>query len=523
MVFKEVFKWSENKQDLLIIISLSLALKLLISMFTEAINNDGVVYITAAQEFARGHFKEGFSISRMPFYPLLIVLFHSIVPNWVAAARLVSLLTSVLTIIPLYLLTKALFDQKAAFWACVAFAISPLPNHLSVEVIRDPAYVFFFAWTIYFAYAAVKSQKYWLFLMAGIFSAFAFLCRLEGLILFPCLIVFFLYNAIKDEAKRKILLKGILIYFAVPIIFLSLFVLYLQSNDRFFFARLKHFNRFSYIKHHTQDLLDHDFLKSYKLIYAKLEDLGKTLPRTGGGLHFAEIARQHMYAVYLIGLLQAFINAIFLPFVIPLGFGLKKSRLRNHAFILLLLGVYLLLLYSSLMKRDVLRVRHLLAAAFLLYPWIGVGLYRIVNTSKKSVWQRSVAILFILGLGAVSTYKSVDVTWKQDDVVVRAGKWIKARGLRKTPMITTDRRVAFYAGKGKDYLRYDGSEYFAMEKLALEKGYDVLVIRTSKKRMKTGPQLTRFTNKKQFIGVKDIVAIYFSPKLQENLAREGSD
>ena len=517
MAFKEVLKWSETKRDLLIIICLSLALKLFILLFVEAINSDGVAYITAAQEFAKGHFKEGFRISRMPFYPLLIVLFHSIVPNWVAAARLVSLLTSVLTIIPLYLLTKKLFEQKVALWACVAFALSPLPNHLSVEVIRDPAYVFFFAWTIYFAHDAVESNKLWFFLMAGAFSIFAFLCRMEGLILFPCLIVFFLYIALKDADKRKTILKGTLIYLAIPILILSSFILYLQSKDRFFLARIKHFNRLSYMKYHLQDLLKGEFLQNYKLIYSRMEDFEKTLPRKRGGLNFAEIARHHMYAVYFIGLLEGFINAIFPPYIIPLVVGFRKSQIGRYAFLFFVLTCYLLLLYCSYIKRDTLRVRHLLAPAFLVFPLIGLGLHRIVNSFKKSTWQRSVAILFILVLGGLSTYKSIDITWKQDDVVVRAGQWIGKRALRRAPMITTDRRIPFYAGKGKDYVSYRGSDHRAMEVLAVEKGYDVLVIRTRKKRMKSGPQLEKYRKTKEFVGVKDIVSIYISPNFRTTM------
>jgi len=514
MAFKEILRWSENKRNLLILICLSLAIKVFILLFVEAINNDGVVYITAAQEFAKGHFKEGFKISRMPFYPLLIVIFHSIVRNWVAAARLVSLLTSALTIIPLYLLTKKLFERKVALLTCVAFAISPLPNHLSVEVIRDPAYVFFFAWTIYCGHDAVESNKLWFFLLAGAFSILAFLCRMEGLILFPCLIVFFLYIALRYADKRKIIFKGTLIYLAIPIGILSSFLLYLQSKDRFFFARIKHFNRLSYIKYHLQDLLEGEFLQNYKLIYNRLEDFERALPRKRGGLNFAEIARHHMYAVYFLGLLEGFINAIFPPYVIPLVVGWRKSQIKRYAFLFFVLTCYLLLLYCSYIKRDTLRVRHLLAPALLVYPLIGLGLHRIANYFSKGTWKRWVIIIALIVLGLGSVYESVDILRKQDDVVVRAGQWIGRRALRRAPMITTDRRIPFYAGKSKDYVSYRGSDYRAMEVLAVEKGYDVLVIRTRKKRMKFERHLEKYVKVKEFVGVKDIVSIYISRNIQ---------
>jgi 4-amino-4-deoxy-L-arabinose transferase-like glycosyltransferase len=491
------------------------------ALLVKGINSDAVPYITSAQEFAAGHIKEGLTIFRMPFYPFLIALFHSIIPNWVVAGRLVSLLTSVLTIIPLYLLAKELFDRKAALWACVAFAISPLPNHLSIEVVRDPAYVFFFAWSIYFAYDAVHSKRVWFFFIAGIFSCFAFLSRLEGVILFPYFIVFFVYIALKNKSERKLIFKGILLYLLSPFLFFSLCFLVLQSQDRFFYARIKHFNRFSYIKNHFIDLLNREFLQNYKMIYAKLADLEKTLPYRRGGLHFTEIARHHMYAVYFIGLLESFIKALFPPSVIPLGFSLKNSRIRNHAFIVFLLGCYLLFLYCSLLKRDVMRERHLLAPALLLYPWVGVGLNRMVNYFRKGTWKRWLTVGFIIVMALVSIYRSIDIVWKQDDVVARAGQWIgNRRALEGAAIITTDRRIPFYAGRGSDYVRYDGSDYGAMEKIASEKGYDVLVIRTSKKRRKSGPQLAMYNKVKEFVGVKDIVSVYISPNFRSTVGRK---
>jgi 4-amino-4-deoxy-L-arabinose transferase-like glycosyltransferase len=505
------WKWSEAKRDLFFLISLSLTPKLFIVLFAKAINSDGVLYITAAQEFAAGHIKEGLRLYRMPFYPFLIIIFHSIIPNWIVAGRLISLLASVLTVVPLYLLTKKLFDRKAALWACVAYSISPLPNHLSVEVIRDPAYLFFFAWTIYFAYDAVESDKVWFFLMAGAFSTFSFLCRIEGVLLFPCLIAFFLYVALKNANKRRMLFKGLLFYLTIPVLIISTFLLCLQSKDKFFFARIKHFNRFSHIKFYLENIFKGEFFQSYKLIYRKLDDFEKTLPGKRRSLSVIEIARHHMYGIYLIGLLESFINAIFPPYIIPLVVGLRKSQLRRYAFIFFVLICYLLLLYCFYIMRDTLRVRLLLSPAFLVYPLIGLGLYWITNYFGKGTWKRWLAITVLIIIGLGSLYKSVDILWKQDDVVVRAGQWLGKRALRKEPMITTDRRVPFYAGKSEDYVFFPGSDYRAMEVLAVAKGYDVLVIRTKKKRMESGSEFEKFTKIKEFMGVKDIVRIYISP------------
>jgi len=178
---ERLMKLSETKRDLLLLLCLSAILKVSIALFTQVINHDGVLYIAAAQELSAGHLKAALHSHRMLFYPSLIALTHYLIPNWIAAARLVSVASSVLTLIPLYLLSKDLFDRKVALWCSAAFALSPLPNHLSVEVVRDPSYLFFFACTIYFMRHVTKSKKPIYFLQASVFSSFSLLCRLEFL------------------------------------------------------------------------------------------------------------------------------------------------------------------------------------------------------------------------------------------------------------------------------------------------------------------------------------------------------
>ena len=522
MSLNKLFKWSKTKRDLLFLVGLSFIVKLCLALFAKEINNDGVLYITAAQEFAAGNFKEGLLLYRMPFYPLLIAITHYIVHDWILAARGVSLLTSILSVIPLYLLTRDFFAMKAAFWGCIAFALSPLPNNLSVEVTKDSTYLFFLAWTIYFALLAIESKKLKYFFLAGVCSTFSFLCRVEGIVIFFSYITFLIYVLLRNSEERTTIIRGIFVYISFPFLFLTMSSFILQINVKHYTGKMKHFNRISFLVSQIKDVIHHRFLKNYLFIYKKMDLFEKTYVGKRGGLNFAEVARHHMYAVYLIGLFESYIKAIFFPYVIPLGFGVKNSRSLNRTFLVFLLGCYLLFLYCSFVKRDVLRERHLLAPAFLLYPWIGLGITRLMEFAKERIWKRYLIFFFVFGLGFLAVYKSVDVLWKQDDVVVRAGQWIgNIPALEGATIITTDRRIPFYAHRSSDYVRYHGSDYHAMAKLAWAKGYDVLVIRTSKRRCNYGPQLNRFKKVKEFSGVKDIVNIYFSSRLQKDL--DGKD
>jgi len=111
------------------------------------------------------------------------------------------------------------------------------------------------------------------------------------------------------------------------------------------------------------------------------------------------------------------------------------------------------------------------------------------------------------------------ITWKQDTVPLKAGEWIATVPQFQTAkIITTDRRIPFYAGRGLDQTLYLNPNYLVInylviEKLALEKSFDLLIITTSKKGKNSRPRLKKFTRVKEFVGEKDIVNIYCSPRL----------
>jgi uncharacterized membrane protein len=288
----------------------------------------------------------------------------------------------------------------------------------------------------------------------------------------------------------------------------------LQAKVDNWIAKIEYFNRVEDIIGPVKSIFGLKFLENYRATYEKLKIFEESMPIKGGGKYFIELVRHYMPAIYFIGFFEALIEALFLPFVLPLGIGLKSSKARNSAFMLFLVSCYLLMLYYSLTLRGSIRVRALLAPAFILYPWIGAGMQRAANYFKQGTWKRVLVIVLIFLLGVLSVYESVDILWKQDNVTVRAGKWLKKRPeFRKAKIITTDRRVPFYAGRAKDYIRHRTSDYASMEKLALKKRVDLLIIRTSKKREHPGAKLGKFRKIKEFVGLKDIVSIYCSPKL----------
>jgi hypothetical protein len=104
-----------------------------------------------------------------------------------------------------------------------------------------------------------------------------------------------------------------------------------------------------------------------------------------------------------------------------------------------------------------------------------------------------------------------------------AGEWLATiPQLQTAKIITTDKRISFYAGRGLDQTLYRGPNYFAMEKLALQKSFDLLIIKTSKKSENSRPGLKKFMKVKEFAGAIDIVDIYCSPRLYRTIRDKGS-
>jgi len=115
---------TEKKLFFLILLG-SFILKGILIFSVQVPSPDGIVYINAAREFSQGNFYQGIQIFPMPFYPLLVSLLHSIIPDWLRAEQTISWLSLVLATIPLYQITKTLFDRESALWSITAYSLAP--------------------------------------------------------------------------------------------------------------------------------------------------------------------------------------------------------------------------------------------------------------------------------------------------------------------------------------------------------------------------------------------------------------
>ena len=517
LTFENVSKWPEGKNRHYYIISISLFLKILLLMSDNTVNNDGLLYIAAAQKFAAGHFNEWLKAFPMPFYPMLIGIVHFLISDWVTAARTISIIFIVFTIIPVYLLTKELFDRKAAFWASLAFALAPFPNSLADTVIRDPGFIFFIAWAIYFALRTTQTQEIYFLCMTALFSIFSILFRIEGIILIIFFPVYLLVLYFIEEQKRTYLLKRSVLLIMIPLFLVTVFFIFGLNKPN-------SFNRSGEIYSEIKRLFNIGFLDSYYAISDNLKTLEQSSPVSGFKNNFAEIARHYMHLIYLVGLIESFIIVLFPLYLLPLFFSFNRTVQTNRVFVSSVFLIYMLMVYYFLVKMDFITSRYLSVPLLLVYPWIGAGIQRFFEYLAVKFPPKVFALFFLIFF-ILPVYKCVEQEFNEDRSLMAAAKWVADKSDEgKLRIITTDNRFLFYSGRdyyaagnaffvtgGDELYNFDNNDnnYRKLEQVAIQKKFDLVLIRISSK--KEAPQFEYFKKLREFKGRKNISYIFSSP------------
>jgi 4-amino-4-deoxy-L-arabinose transferase-like glycosyltransferase len=511
--WQTVNKLTETRTGLFFIIFLSIILRgaIIISQPDAVINNDAVRYISVAKQFAMGHVREGLAIYPMPFYSSLIALVHYFVPNWSIAARLISLASLVLVLIPLYMLITDLFNHRAAFWGCLMFALSPLSMRLTPEIMREPIFALFFVSAVYFAQKAVHSKRMVDLLATAAFSSVSILCRLEGIILFPVYFFTLIGLAILKRAEMKIYLRRALVWFAFVLCLLTtIFVMGKPANTAT--------NRYGEYGEQVEGFLELGFLHNYRHIHAQLEHMEEASPH-GWCQNFAGTAKRFIGTIYLLGLLQYLVEAVFVVNMVPLVWGLRRSPLGEiHVFVLILAVSYLAMIYYFFVQNDFLVERFLFLPALMMYAWVGMGIGKMLDFIRRLSYGKLLTTIVIIVLLTAPVNKFNHLYKKGDNAVVQAGTWLANEPeLAEARIIATDPRIFYYAGRdymldktGKN-IRWinQGDETFSgLEQVALRKNMDVIVVLTDLGGEVALDDSQKYRKLKEFIGRNEKVDIY---------------
>jgi hypothetical protein len=158
---------------------------------TEVLARDSIDYIRCAVRLNEQPFVDVVrTTDQAPGYPLLILGMSKLVrplsqsPEcdvMALSAQLVSIVASLLTIVPIYLTGKRLFNPRAGFLAALLFQAFPVCMLVTSDGLSEAAFFLFVAWSLCFGVAAMTNPTLRRFLACGFFAGVAYWIRPEGL------------------------------------------------------------------------------------------------------------------------------------------------------------------------------------------------------------------------------------------------------------------------------------------------------------------------------------------------------
>lgn len=173
---------SETRR-LLLLVLFALALRLTVFPVNEHLYGDAVSRTEMAEAWAaRPHLITAFDDGAAQYGPLHIYLVGAAlsVIDRNDASRLVSLVFGVLTVLPLFAVTRHYFGSSAATWACLAFGLWGI--HIQASTTGgSEAVSLFLIWVVFAWFARALYRPHWLpFLLAAVASNLAAATRYDA-------------------------------------------------------------------------------------------------------------------------------------------------------------------------------------------------------------------------------------------------------------------------------------------------------------------------------------------------------
>ncbi|MBI5739876.1 MAG: glycosyltransferase family 39 protein [Nitrospirae bacterium] len=182
-------------------------------------------------EYCRYNFGENYNMGVFfpPGYPFFIGLFNLAVKDLFVSAKLVSFVSSSITIILSYFVGKELYDKESGLFAAFVYALYPVILIVSVDTYSDVLFYFFLLLSIYLFLISLRRNNYFISVLFGVSVAASYLTRPEGqfLLLLPLLQVFGVFNE-RLFFNRKYLLKLVSIFVVFGIIIFP-YMLFLKN------------------------------------------------------------------------------------------------------------------------------------------------------------------------------------------------------------------------------------------------------------------------------------------------------
>jgi len=138
-------------------------------------------------------FGEAYSWGR-PLYPVIISIayFFKSMVNIYTAMKIINVLLSSLIIFPAFLLAREFFGTKRSILVAILISVLPMNFAFSSYIMSENIFYVLFLFSIYFIYKALNANGWKWVILSGIFIGLCNLAKIQGLVLFPLIMILFL-------------------------------------------------------------------------------------------------------------------------------------------------------------------------------------------------------------------------------------------------------------------------------------------------------------------------------------------
>jgi hypothetical protein len=455
----------------------ALAVRWIAILRTPIIAPDAIFYIKAAKLFSAGAYYDALRLCSFSLFPLLISPWYKIFGDWVMAGQWVSTLCGALTVIPLYLLARRIFDEKIALWGTIFYIICPQLVMFSAEILRNIPFVLFYVTALWLGYTGIKDEKMGYLALAGIVIFLSVLIRREGILLLIILSLFLMWRLIKERVswrKATLLFAFLFISFFGIFFILGAFAPEIMKVTPVLSERVKDEASVSFTNSTIKD------------IEKEIEE--KNLSNHGKNLF--QLAKNYRFFIYFFHVIYKSINAFSVPLFLLFLFGFirrKKVGYRADEFLLVAVyGIFIaaFLLYINTTHYFSARYSFPLVVSSLI--WSGVGFEELKERGTRWITARDFplkdrAIRWVSPLLFLAIcIPLLAIAWaphRNNKLELKEiGLWLKDNGYAHSIIIGQYEfiRLAFYADG--EFIELPKGSYQEIMRFAREKEGDLLVL-----------------------------------------------
>ncbi len=372
-------KLLRGNKEILIMFFITLASRVFLVLTARGIATDGCIYGWFAKEIANGNFHEVISSILPPLFPALTAVASYIFRDIEFSGRIISCLSSSLTVFPLFFLVKSVFDKKTALATVLFFIVHPYLSQASGEVLTEALYFFILTSIISLCWIAIQKRNSLYFSVVGLLLFLASLTRAEGITLI-FLVLGWVWLVNLSQIKTEICWKLMSSFFCL-VAFITAFLFY-----------------FLFVYQETGKLqVSPRFEQSASVIFKSTDDDRTNIQKVGSYLRYKVTTNVPSIPFFLT---KAY-HPVFLLF---LFFGvIKRKRFRGfrigEAYILsfILLRITILVTFAGITER------YFYAIVPVALCWAGAGFWEIDYRLQERFKDKT----FSMGGSEISRFSAI--------------------------------------------------------------------------------------------------------------------